>query len=166
MSDVRITVVELKGIDTDTEFGLVRTIRELLERPGTVVLSEVVPPAPAAASAEAEPVAESEPAPAPVPMAAHARGPVRSQVEIEEIILDLLRLQPDIGMDQLAALAYGEGDKRARTKLTWTLKGLAQRGQVERLSATTWRVLAADERDDDADRDADGDHEDAEELEL
>ena len=33
MAEVRITIIECKGMDPDAEFGLVRTLSELLQRP-------------------------------------------------------------------------------------------------------------------------------------
>lgn len=161
MSKARITIIELEGLDVDSEFGLMRTLRDLLERTGGTVVASVESVAPAPVPAEPGTVIDAEfpevdePEATPAPAAAR-RPRARTQEEIEELILESLRLEPAIDMQVLASAAYGAEDKRSRTKLTWTLKGMAGRGLVERLSATTWRVLDDIERDS-GNNDTDGD---------
>lgn len=177
MSKGRIVIVEFEGLDADSEYGLVRTLRDLLERgaPTAVVVQAAGVAASAAAAAEPtelepEPEPEIEPeAPRPAP-----RESVRTQEEIDEITIGTLRLTPGISMDGLAAAAYGSGDKNARRKLTWTLKRLATEGKVERLSATTWRAVdepeelerMGDEQSDDDGYESNGHADDGELQEL
>jgi hypothetical protein len=153
MSKARITIIELDGLDVDSEFGLMRTLRDLLERTGGTVLVSA-PKQTAAAPSEPESddeVEEPEPAAqAPVNQAPQRAAAVRSQDDIDAIVIDSLTFDPAISIDALAIKAYGASDKNARRKLPWTLKNLAARGLVERLSASTWRVLAASELDDGA----------------
>lgn len=170
MSKFKITIIEAEGLDADSEFGLVRTVRELLERQGGTVVISTAP----AAAAESTPAAvevededdQADPAPEPEPVAVRqppqraAAAPVRSQDDIDAIVIDALTFNPAISMGDLAIKAYGPSDKNAGRKLPWTLKNLAARGLVERLSASTWRVLAASELD--AGAGADGDDEDEE----
>jgi hypothetical protein len=173
MSKARITIIELDGLDPDSEFGLMRTLRDLLERSGGTVMAAVehaeAAPAPAVEPAAAALEPDDEAPIAAVPGAPTApRRHVKTQEDIEDFVVEALRLDPAVDLDQLAAGAYGPEDKRARTKLTWTLKGLATRGLVERLSASTWRALGVDERDDSAeDEESDaGDGDDDEERDV
>lgn len=154
MNRFRITIIEADNIDSDAQFGLVRAIGDLLARakPSATVVTEAEPAAPAPAVApepiidgEFPEVDEPEPTPAAKPETAR-RVHVRSQDEIDEAVVLTLSLQPAISMDGLAAAAYGAEDTNARRKLTWTLKRLATEGRVERLSATTWRVVSEAEQ--------------------
>lgn len=175
MSKAKITVttIEIDGMDADTEFSLIRMLREQLERAGgTTFVTAVAEAAPAAAPEPAaeddEPVAPVAPSRAEDLPPAFRRPHVLTQEEIETIVIDTLQLDPAIDLQVLANKAYGPTDKRAKTKLTWTLKGLAGRGLVERLSASSWRVLGVDERgledNEDGEREED-DAEGADELE-
>jgi hypothetical protein len=177
MSKFKITIIEAEGLDADSEFGLVRTVRELLERQGGTVVISTAPPA---AAAESTPVAveaqdeddQADPAPEPEPVAVRqppqrAAAPVRSQDDIDAIVIDALTFNPAISMGDLAIKAYGPNDKNAGRKLPWTLKNLAARGLVERLSASTWRVGAdAGGDDEDEEGEVDGDDDEPRELDL
>lgn len=181
MSKVRITIIEADNIDSDAQFGLVRAISDLLARAkpsSATVVAEAEPAAAPAPAVAPEPVIDgefpevdeipSEPEPAPKPGPAR-RVHVRSQEDIDDAVVTTLTLQPDISMEALAAAAYGADDSNARRKITWTLKRLATEGRVERLSATTWRVVSEAEqleRGDLVDDEDDESEGDPEELDL
>lgn len=145
MNKFRIVIIEGEGLDPDAEFGLVRTLRDLLERPSSAAPAAVVP------SAESAPEPKPEPEhvrASPAKPARDARR-IRTQEEIEDHVVDALTRNSDVSLEKLQEWAYGADDKRRAMKLTLTLKRLAARGIVERLDKGSWRVLSAAEREPD-----------------